>query len=404
MFWEASRVLMISQGQEEASALLDKSKFIYSRLPDFIKMRVGKNQSDLITFPTAHSELRALPSTEKAGHGYSASLVVRDELEYHPYAETNFLAVAPSVDSGGQLIDLSTVDKSKSETHFKIRYKEAKAGENNVFPVFLPWHVRPMRTQGVSLQQWFDTEIKRKYKKDQIEQEYPSTEAEALGVLKESQFFDPESLTIMERDCYPPGETRYDMMLHIWKPPVIGNKYIVATDPSTGQLDPHAIIVIDWATLEEVASSHGHCPAELVAKMHDELVRQYNNAFNVFERNANAGGVVEQKLVELHTPNQFRAKENSNQTGWMSSGNQSSNKRMDLLWRLQLAIRNRQIRIHRFEALNDFRWFIHPQDETPRATQGHNDDFVMVWALALEMRRILPSYSGGFKTVKLRRL
>ena len=33
LFYEGSRVLMLSQGQDEAAALLDKSRFIYMHLP-----------------------------------------------------------------------------------------------------------------------------------------------------------------------------------------------------------------------------------------------------------------------------------------------------------------------------------------------------------------------------------
>jgi len=402
LFFEGSRVLILSQGQDEATELLNKVRFIYQYLPQELRVPVGKDQESLMTFPCMHSEIKALPSTEKAGHGYSASLVIRDELEYHPYAEKNFLAVAPAIDAGGQMIDLSTVDKTKSDTHFKGRYKAARAQVSDGHAIFIPWFARPVRDPSMTLKEWYEDKILKKYSKTEVEQEYPEEEEQALSVLSSAQFFLSEALQDMQNDCYPAIETRHNNMVKIWKTPVIGRRYLVVTDPSTGQEDPHVSLVLDVDTLEKVADSHGYVPAELVAQIHDEFVRMYNNAYNTYERNAVAGGVVEQKLKELKTPNQYTAKLGKPSQGWWTASNQFSSGRLDMLYRLQMAVRNRQIREHNIEALNDFMWFIQPENEAPRATKNQHDDFVMCWSIALELRRLLPAFTGGFKTVKLR--
>lgn len=386
-FFISSRVLMLSQGETEAADLLNKSRFIHSQLPDFLRLSTGRDQSSLVTFPTQHSEIRALPSTERAGHGYNASLVVRDELEHHPCAELNFAAVGPSIDAGGQMIDLSTVNKMKQDTHFKTRYIRAKNGDNGAIPMFLPWDRRPGRTAD-----WFEI-IKKKYSSWQVEQEYPCTEQEALSTLQSVQHLENDALDDIHARQIQPLD-KHDLYgkhktVKIYKLPVSAGRYMAVCDPSDGKEDPHAIIVVDAMTMEEVASSHGKVTADRCAVIYDDLVRFYNNAFNVYELNARAGGMFSTKLKDLETPNQCDflktdKKLDYKKTGWWT-GDNLKEWFYDLL---EEAVRDRAIQPHSPEAIKEMRNLVLLEGESmPEVPKGGHDDWCDVWARVVALKR-----------------
>ncbi len=403
LFFESARVLMLSQGEDEATELLDKSRFIHSQLPPFLKLDKGKDQAGLITFPASHSQIRALPSTEKAGHGYSATLVIRDELEHHPYPDENFGAVGPSIDQGGQLIDLSTVNKMKLFTHFKTRYVGAKAGSNTAFPVFLSVMERASRLDGQSFEEWFEI-IQKKYPPWQVEQEYPFTEDEALTSLKTRKFFSiDETYMDVANPITHELSDKYSGLVKIYKLPVVGKKYLVFTDPSDGKEDPHAIIVTDQFG-EQVAESHGKTPADTCAQIHDDLVRLYNNAFNSYELNSRAGGIFSQKLKDLETPNQcpfleVNGKLNiKGKTGWWTSKTLWNT----FIWGLEEAVRLRQITIRNKQCLDEFNQFIVPEGEDPQKTRGGTDDYIDAWSRVWHLRKYLPLGAGKMKSYHYR--
>jgi len=388
LFNENVRVLFMSQGENEAWDLVAKCKFIYDHL-DIPKPKAGHDSRALLDFPINNSEIKALASTKDAGRSTDATLVVRDELEKHEYARENFLAIGPTVDAGGQLIELSTIEKSRADSHFQERYREARSGENNAFPIFLGWKLRPVREEGLSLDEWYQQKVIKKYKPWEIEQEYPETESQALAPSKTRAFFDDTATDNMLLDTtFRPIEhdlsDRYKQFVKIYKVPQTGHKYVIYTDPSDGKTDPHATTVMDARTFEVVALSHGKCPADLNAQIHDELSRFYN-AYNSFELNASAGGKFELTIKELGTPNQHSEKKD--RIGIYTT--QSISKRT-VLWALEEAIRYNFIIVHDRDWVEELKHFILPEGAEPQAMRGWHDDCVMSLAGAWYLRKKIP--------------
>ena len=176
-FHKNAKVLMISKKEEDAFDLIAKCKFVNSELPDFMRSSLEPSQSGKIGFPEMSSEIVALATTEDAGRGTDASVVVCDEWEFHKYAEQNFAAVLPVISNGGQFIAMSTADKTKINTYFKNIYNRARAGEGNFFNIFLPWFIRPNRDQA-----WYDRET-ADMSSSKKEGEYPATEKEMLDTI-----------------------------------------------------------------------------------------------------------------------------------------------------------------------------------------------------------------------------
>lgn len=401
-FNDNAKVLYMSQGEEEAWDMVAKSHFIWEHEPEWMKLPLLGASKSQITFKNNHSVIKALPSTERAGRGTDATLVVRDELAKHPYGKDNFTAISPAIDSGGQLIDLSTIDKFDTNNHFTERVQRAllgatrkdlpsgisvyTGGGSGAALVFAGWSLRPVRQEGMTLDDWFELRIKPKYTPVEIEQEYPNTIEDALRPSASRAFFDLESIAEMEFNiCEPLQNVEIDTqngLINIYKKPQIGRHYIIFTDPSDGIEDPFATVVIDSQTWEGVASASGWKPAKEAARIHDSLVRYYNNAYNSGEVNAAAGGTFIDTLRELETPNiaPRRSAEGKVVTGKM--GWYTTNPLRDrALHDYKSAVHANLVTIHDRDAINEHRSFIQPEgDDKPRASGGAHDDWIMAWA------------------------
>jgi hypothetical protein len=401
LFGENAKVLFLSQGESEAWDLVAKARFIYDHLPHYMRLPIEHDSKSWLYFKHTRSEIKALPSTDKAGRGTDATLVVRDELAKHPYGAENYTAISPTIDSGGQLIDLSTIDKLNAASHFTDRIQRIRRGESKAKLVFLGWRLRPIRQEGVSLDDWYNLKIKPKYTPLEIEQEYPATIDEALRPSQTRAFFDVDAtdemyLQVMNPISKPDVDT-HNGTIRIYKMPVVGRRYIVFTDPSDGKDDPFATVVMDISTGEGVATAHAKVTADRCAKIHDSLVRYYNNAFNSGEVNAFAGGKFIETLDALDTPNIAPRRDAEGKIikgkGWYTA----THVRDRMLDALEEAVRKALIVTHDRDAVDEFRSFIRPEGEKPQAMQGTHDDYVMAWAGAWALNKYAPH--GDLKIV-----
>jgi len=399
-FGENVKVLLLSQGEDEAFDLISKCKFIDDNLPDFLTGKRDPDQKGHIGFPDTGSEIKALPSTARAGRSTDATLVICDEWEFHPHAEANFAALKPTIDAGGQFIGLSTADKTKLNTYFKEKYYEAMHGFSNFTKVFLGWKLRPGRTDD-----WF-AEISKDYKPHQLEQEYPETEEEALSTLKTRKYFDEAML-----DGMPEGRILDDIVpqkwqgvIKIFKLPMVGRKYCLFTDPSDGKEDPHACWMRDHNTGEQVATSHGMTSAGECAEIHDWLVGQYNKAWNSYELNSRAGGIFSEKIDNLGTPNQCPFVDTNGtlntkgKKGWWTS-KALKNK---MLLGLEENIRLGQDTIYDKDCVKELGQFYVPEGEDPQAPKGGHDDYVMAGGGVIQIDKYMPVGAGVVKSVPIR--
>lgn len=395
IFRQGANILTLSKGQDEAAESLDYSRFIHSQLPDFLRLPLGKNQGGLLTFPSVHSRIRALPSTEDAGVGFGgATRVVMDEFEYHDYAEQNYAEIYPPIARAGQLVVLSTADRLKVGTKFKGLYEATRSGNTRFFKIFFPYNILPERTQ-----EWWDNLDLPDWQK---ECRFPKTEAEALDTLGSRKVFDKDILEQMKAGALSPIShelsDKYRDWVKIFKPPTVGGKYCVFSDPSDGKEDPHAIMVIDAVSGEQVAESHGKVSADICAQIHHDLVCEYNNALNSYEMNARAGGLFSAKIKELDTPSQCAFVKpdktlDRKKTGWWTSKSLKDS----MVWGLEEAIRNYQIRIHSVDCINELLQFIIPEGKEPQATPGAHDDYVIAFGGVQQIRKYMPT--GGMKVI-----
>ena len=115
------------------------------------------------------AEIRALQTTKGAGHGFQGTLVIRDELSRHEEARENYRAVARS---GAKMLEISTANKKDPANYFQETTSEFWSHpltKKRVYPsglelytnekkpgvclVFLGWKVRPVRKDGLTLEE-----------------------------------------------------------------------------------------------------------------------------------------------------------------------------------------------------------------------------------------------------------
>lgn len=393
-FFDSTKVLELSQKEDDAYDLLGKTKFILNHHPDFLRCKLDPDQSGLVGIPATDGVIKALPSTHNAGRSTDATLVICDEWEYHPYAEANFAAIKPTIDAGGQFIGVSTIDRLNINSFPKTIWREAKSGKNTFEPRFYGWRVVPTRTEA-----WFK-EVSRDMPEWMRAGEYPEDEVEAMSPLKTIGFFDNDVLDAMFKDVvYESIRTTIintrGGIVNIYKLPVVGKRYCVFTDPSDGKDDPCHIVVMDWTTGEGVCEVSGKVTADVCAQIHDELVRLYNKAFNSYEINSSAGAKFQETIKNVETPNQcwFVKADDSldkNKKGWYTSPQMKKK----MIWGLEEAVRKRLITVHRRETLEQFKGFIIPQGEDPQIIKGMHDDAIIAWAGVWQIRKFMPN--AGF--------
>ena len=209
---EAALGLFTSAGETKAWAMIAKTRYIHDHLPHFLALQEKHHDNRaLMDFMESSSEIQALPSTKDAGRSTDATFVARDELRDHPYGSENFTSVSPTIDSGGQIIDLSTIAKDAPiDDHFTERINRAMlgatrkdlpsgltifyGGDSKALLIFGGWKLRPVRQEGLTLDEWFELRVRPKFTPFQIEGEYPETIEDALKPSKTRAFFDLDAL------------------------------------------------------------------------------------------------------------------------------------------------------------------------------------------------------------------
>ncbi|KKL62199.1 hypothetical protein LCGC14_2187600, partial [marine sediment metagenome] len=276
------------------------------------------------------AEVRALPSTEKAGHGFQGTLVVRDEVARHENARENYRAVARS---GAKMVELSTANKKDSTNYFQEKTEEFyndSLTEKKVYPsglelytnskkpgvclVFLSCKLRPTRVEGLTFDEWWARDVLPRFTPEAIEEQYPEKIEDVFKASLVRAYFDMSSLEDMGYDVCPPIRqteiNTYNNIVRVYKPPIVGRRYVCFTDPSDGVSDPFVTGVKDYITGEVVCSATGMEKVDRAAEIHDYLVREYGRgvgykgATNSFEYTGSVGGVFAKTLENLNTPNQ----------------------------------------------------------------------------------------------------
>jgi hypothetical protein len=310
--------LFFSRGEKEAKELLTRLKGMYSRLPNWMKDGAPTiDNSEEWRLPSG-SRAISLPTT--GGRSYTASLVVMDEADFIERFNEAMNAVKPTIDAGGKIILISSVDKAKPESPFKRIYRGAKAHLTEWHPVFLPWSARPGRDAAWYAEQTRDSQA-RTGALDDLHQEYPATDTEALAPRSLDKRIHPMWIEACYEEIYPLVVTDAPAIpgIEIYRPPIRDRQYVLGGDPAEGNptSDDSALTVLDWLTGEECAVLAGKFEPSTLGSHIKEISAYYNNAPAMVERNNHGHAVIQ--WVGEHAKRVKLLKGHDDKPGWMSS-------------------------------------------------------------------------------------
>ena len=299
-------VILFSKGEKETWELLAKCRRIWTQLPDFLKLPVKPDSSEEIGVPSMMSSIKAFAATESAGVSYTASVVIDDEWDLHPFADQNYLQSKPTRDAGGQFIGVFTVDKLNPDTLAKAVWLDGHNKKNDFNALFFNWRVRPGRDD-----KWYE-ETKRNIPERELaklspelymEQNYPVSWEEALSRSETVAVFDKKVLNVMAQDVRGKINENWDEIdnvCNIYKDYHMGNFYIAASDVSLGVGgDFQVTTVMQLPTFDIVADILSKTiPPEELAYHSVNLLKRYHNPLWWIEANL-YGRTVIKKAIEL---------------------------------------------------------------------------------------------------------
>ena len=172
---------------------------------------------------------------------------------------------------------------------------------------------------------------------------------------------------------------------------LVGRKYNVFTDPSDGVQDPFVTGVSDFITGEVVCSATGMERVDRVAKIHDYLVREYNDALNSFEYNQSVGGVFAKTLENLETPNQAPRRKPDGKIDPDKRGQWVSGQHKDaILGDLAFGIAKMQIVCHDREFMQQAK-LVTRENDKPVTSKKMTFDWVMMMAGLWQLSKYTPN-------------
>lgn len=320
VFFPIATIGIFSRREEDAKELLDKRlKGMYERLPDWMKASaVIDNNKTHWQLSTGSS---AMAFATNGGRQYTFSLVMVDEADFQPDLPGLLTAVKPTIDAGGRMWLISSVNKDLPESRFKKTYRAAKTGSDQWRHIFLPWQARPGRTLD-----WYERQkvecMATTGALDDLHQEYPATDTEALA----PRSLDKRIAPIWLEACYEEMEPLRKVAgvpaipgLEIYKTVTPGRSYVLGADPAEGNpnSDDSALTVLDTVSGEECAVLAGKFEPSIFGSYIQLVSDYYRHAPAMIERNNHGHAVIQ--WVDEHAPTVSLLNGHDEKSGWLSS-------------------------------------------------------------------------------------
>ncbi len=292
-FFDSQRILIVSKTQPAAEDLLRRLQFAYAHLPSWLQARnerglpeppdtcyLSKQTGSAFIFDhmdkqghASPSLIRSLPATKSTGRSASATLVILDEWAYQQFDYEIWTAIAPTVANGGRLVGISTANGMRGV--FYEMWVAAMRGDNDFFPVFIPWAAHPDRDDA-----WYQKQS-RQYEQAKLHQEYPREPTEAF-ISSGNPVFDPVYINRIAQEIEDERLTPLEQTsgLTVYEAPDPAHSYVIGADVAEGMLkgDWSAAVVIDRQTWRQVAELRGKWEPEEYAKLLWRLGERYGTA------------------------------------------------------------------------------------------------------------------------------
>jgi hypothetical protein len=271
MFVPEAQVLIAAHKYEGAQDIMNRYRFGYENLPDFIRAGVYSYNRNTIEYDNG-ARIQAVTTTENTGRGKSLSLIYCDEFAFvqpPEKAKEFWTALSPTLSTGGKCIITST--PNSDEDQFALIWTEAQKrfdefgieqplGANGFHSFFAHWNEHPDRDEA-----WAQTErakIGEERFRREFDCEFLIFDETLINAVRLAEMKGIEPAMIM-------GQTRW------YKDINPQATYLVAHDPSLGTGgDYGAIQVFEMPTMEQVAQwRHNLTPIQSQVKVMREILK-----------------------------------------------------------------------------------------------------------------------------------
>jgi hypothetical protein len=250
MFVPEAQVLIAAHKYEGAQDIMNRYRFGYENLPDFIRAGVYSYNRNTIEYDNG-ARIQATTTTENTGRGKSLSLIYCDEFAFvqpPEKAKEFWTALSPTLSTGGKCIITST--PNSDEDQFALIWTEAnkrfdeygneqELGLNGFHSFFAHWNEHPDRDE-----KWAEVE------RSKIGAERFRREFDCEFLIFDETLINAVKLADMkgEEPIMSMGQTR-------WYKDINPNAtYLVSLDPSLGTGgDYGAIQVFEMPSMDQVA-------------------------------------------------------------------------------------------------------------------------------------------------------
>lgn len=444
---EAKNAFIVAQSSDASSNLYDMFQLYYEKVPAVIQPMSRKNNAKKLTFenPAIRTADRrknpGLKSKITVQTAESRVLARSDTIHYLHASEVAFwpakkkkrhllsLLAALSKEPGSLGIIESTANGMEE---FKQMWDAAVKGESDFAPLFFAWFEMPDYRKpvppGFELTEE-EQELKEKYALDdeqlqwrrytirndcggdprQFDQEYPSEPDDAFLLSGEGIFDNKFIKRLKDAISLIGNHHEIDFVknkiiptvsgeLVIYRRPEPGKQYVLAADTAKGKEDGDydAAYVIETRTGEMCASLHGKWDTDLYGKKLNTLGLYYNTALLAIENNNTGESVLNTLFNTCHYPLLFMHKKGT--MGWNT--NQAT--RPVMISDFKEAIRDQLFEIY-CPALYGECMTLIDKNGKAEADSGCNDDRVMAYSIALQVRQVADKWFEWFKKKQQKR-
>lgn len=399
LFYPDKMVLVIATKMDSAKNMIDKVRYAYDNLPEWLRLEKLEDNKTSIKFKN-NSKIKASAAAGDAGRSDSVSLLILDEAAHIKNAKEIWTSAFATLSTGGKAILISSPNGVGNFFHqtYSIATqgltKQSGAGPIVKFhPIKLDWKVHPNRDQA-----WRDKMGSIQGERE-ARQEF---DAEFIG--SGNTVVDPDLIEWYAKEQVRPWKYTMgtDGGVRVWEDQDYTRQYVVVADVARGDGEDYsAFHVLDVEKLEQVAEYKGQLGTTEYARLLHEIAVKYNNALLVVERE-NVGWAVLQaiidqdyanlfymskdhKIVETHKTLNKRYQTDENQM--LPGFSTTSKTRPLIISKLDTYMRDKEVTIRSLRLIEELRVFIW-ENHKPQAMEGMNDDLVMALAIGLWVRDV----------------
>lgn len=376
IFHSEKNILMISIKENAAKRLLDKVKYIYANLPNFLKPGYDEWVKTSIVFKNG-SRIDSIPTSEDAGRSESVSLLVIDEAAFVRWIDEIWAAAFPTLSTGGQAILLSTANGMGN--FFHQTWAKALKTYNDFHAILLHWRDHPDRDD-----KWYLKQLRNLGKRrcaqevdcDFLQSGSPVFEMAKVRDLEESLIDVPNKIL----------RTDYNDSLLIYHEPEFDGDYVIGADVASGGGEDYSTFyVYDRINKRICAQFKQRLPVDRYAAILNKIGLEYNTALLAVESNNHGLAVLVQLNLTHKYPNLFCRydlidNEPTQKLGWETNVKTKA----VVIAGLDKAIRDDELTGFTSEFLQECYTYAYEPNGATNALDGYHDDLIMALAITLE--------------------